>query len=236
VFEKTAITEGVALAAGVSSPAIRCGDWVFVSGQAAVTPDGEVVAPGDPEEQVRHVAASLDRILAAAGGSRGDLLHASVLVHDAGRIEPVLAVLRTELGGRLPALHAGAFAAAPLPGVAVTVQATARLGVESRLDVPADEGSGLAAAGVPAACRKAGAVFVTAQHAFEADGTVAAPGDHCGQARIAYRRLPTPRCRRSTAPRCSGRSATTSSPRRATSAYRASSAPASSAPTARSPT
>jgi enamine deaminase RidA (YjgF/YER057c/UK114 family) len=191
VFEKTAITEGVALAAGVSSPAIRCGDWVFVSGQAAVTPDGEVVAPGDPEEQVRHVAASLDRILAAAGGSRGDLLHASVLVHDAGRIEPVLAVLRTELGGRLPALHAGAFAAAPLPGVAVTVQATARLGVESRLDVPADEGSGLAAAGVPAACRKAGAVFGTAQHALEADGTVAAPGDHCGQARIAYRRLLT---------------------------------------------
>jgi enamine deaminase RidA (YjgF/YER057c/UK114 family) len=44
---------------------------------------------------------------------------------------------------------------------------------------------------VPAACRKAGAVFVTAQHALEADGTVAAPGDHCGQARIAYRRLLT---------------------------------------------
>jgi enamine deaminase RidA (YjgF/YER057c/UK114 family) len=187
--EATPIREGVALAAGVGSPAVRCGDWVFVSGQAAVSAAGDALAPGDPEEQARHVADVLARILAAAGGGLDDLLHASVLVHDAARIESVLAVLRERLGGRLPALHAGTFAAAPLPGVALIVQATARQSPAARIDVRPEHGSWLDTAGVPAACRKDEVVFVSAQTALEADGTVAAPGDHSGQARVAYRRM-----------------------------------------------
>ena len=100
----TAIAEGVALAAGVGSPAVRRGDWVFVSGQAAVSPGGDVLAPGEPERQARHVADALARILGAAGGSPGDLLHAGVLVHDAAAIDPVVGALREELGTALPAL------------------------------------------------------------------------------------------------------------------------------------
>jgi enamine deaminase RidA (YjgF/YER057c/UK114 family) len=113
----------------------------------------------------------------------------NVLVASPAAIEPVVATLREATGDRLPALLAGAFAAPPRPGVAVTLQATGLLGGEERVRVPAAAGSWAAAAGVPAACRKREFVFVSGQMALDAAGGVIAAGDHCGQAREAYGRM-----------------------------------------------
>lgn len=48
------------------SQAIRCGDWVTVSGQVALR-DGQVVGPGDAAEQARQCFANIAAALAAAG-------------------------------------------------------------------------------------------------------------------------------------------------------------------------
>ena len=184
--EKTAITDGFTAAPGLAAPALRCDDWLFVSGQAAVSEDGVLVAPGDPLEQARLVVDAVARLCAAAGGTLDDVVHMNVLTADAAAIEPVLDLLRDSFGDGLPALLAGTFAAPVRPGVAVTIQATARLGDGKPVRVPAAPGAWAAAAGVPAACRKGEYVFLSGQTALDAQGHVAAPGDHCGQARAAY--------------------------------------------------
>jgi enamine deaminase RidA (YjgF/YER057c/UK114 family) len=48
------------------SQAIRCGDWVTVSGQVALR-DGQVVGLGDAAEQARQCFANIAAALAAAG-------------------------------------------------------------------------------------------------------------------------------------------------------------------------
>jgi enamine deaminase RidA (YjgF/YER057c/UK114 family) len=187
--EKTMIAEGFTAAPGLAVPALRCEDWLFVSGQVAISTDGDVLAPGDAKAQTRHVVDAVDRLCCSAGGSLDDVVHLNVLAGDAATIEPVLGVLREAFPAGLPALLAGTFAAAPRPGVLVSIQATARLGAEEPLRVPSAPGSWAAAAGVPAACRKGEFVFVSGQMALDAQGSVTAPGDHCGQARAAYGEL-----------------------------------------------
>jgi enamine deaminase RidA (YjgF/YER057c/UK114 family) len=150
----------------VASPAVRRGDWTFISGQPAV-------AAADAAAALAALC-PLDQIV--------DL---TVMVADAVRIEPVLAELRYAFGDALPAVLAGAWAAPPAPGAQVMLQATGHRG--GRHPIPAPAGSWLAAAGIPAACRAGDVVFVSGQLPLEGDGTVLAPGDHCGQARIAYR-------------------------------------------------
>ena len=55
------------------SPAVRAGDFVFVSGQVASRADG-TVAIGSFEEEVRTTFDNVDRILAAAGAARRDVV------------------------------------------------------------------------------------------------------------------------------------------------------------------
>ena len=48
------------------SPAIRAGDFVFVSGQASVSPEGQIV-PDTFEGEFRRTMSAIEAILAAAG-------------------------------------------------------------------------------------------------------------------------------------------------------------------------
>jgi enamine deaminase RidA (YjgF/YER057c/UK114 family) len=184
--EKTPVTRGFTPAPGLGSPAVRCGDWLFVSGQVALGPVGSLVAPGNAPAQAGVLTDTLGRLCAAGGGSLDDIVHMNVLVDDASSIESVLGAMSVGFPGGLPALNTGAFAASPLPGAAVLVQATARLGTDERLVIRADPE---AVDGIPAACRKGDHIFVSGRTALGRDGTVEAAGDHCGQARIAYSRM-----------------------------------------------
>lgn len=55
------------------SPAIRAGDFVFVSGQASVDDSGTHV-PGTLAEEMDLAFAKVERILAAAGGGLADVV------------------------------------------------------------------------------------------------------------------------------------------------------------------
>jgi 2-iminobutanoate/2-iminopropanoate deaminase len=49
------------------SHAVRMGDLIFVSGQVAMTPSGELVGPGDVRAQTEQVFENLRHVLEAAG-------------------------------------------------------------------------------------------------------------------------------------------------------------------------
>jgi len=64
------------------SPAVRAGDFVFVSGQVPVDAQGQVVA-GGIEAQTRQVMANLEAALALAGATLADVCKTTVWLEDA---------------------------------------------------------------------------------------------------------------------------------------------------------
>ena len=63
------------------SKAVRAGDFVFVSGVAAIDKNGAVVQ-GGIEEQTRHTLESIKGILEAAGCSLSDVVKTTVFLED----------------------------------------------------------------------------------------------------------------------------------------------------------
>jgi reactive intermediate/imine deaminase len=59
------------------------GKLLFIAGQTAVDERGEVVGKGDVEAQTKRVLDNMKAILAAAGGSFGDLVKITTYVTDA---------------------------------------------------------------------------------------------------------------------------------------------------------
>jgi 2-iminobutanoate/2-iminopropanoate deaminase len=75
------------------SPAIRAGDFVFVSGQVPTGPDGVLVA-GGIEAQARATLDNLGEVLALAGCGLTDVVKVTVFLDDArdfGRFNDVYA-------------------------------------------------------------------------------------------------------------------------------------------------
>jgi reactive intermediate/imine deaminase len=64
------------------SPAVRAGDFVYVSGQVPANDAGEIVT-GGIETQTRQVFANLVKVLALAGCTLDDVCKATVWLHDA---------------------------------------------------------------------------------------------------------------------------------------------------------
>jgi len=62
--------------------AVDGGRLVFLAGQDATGPDGELVAPGDLVGQFAQVVANLDAVVAAAGGSFADVVKLNLFVAD----------------------------------------------------------------------------------------------------------------------------------------------------------
>jgi 2-iminobutanoate/2-iminopropanoate deaminase len=65
------------------SPAVRAGDFVYVSGQVPTGADGKVVA-GGIEEQTRQVLDNVRSALGFAGCSMSDVVKTFVILTDAG--------------------------------------------------------------------------------------------------------------------------------------------------------
>jgi 2-iminobutanoate/2-iminopropanoate deaminase len=63
-------------------PAVRAGDFIFVSGQVAKDENGDMCA-GGIEEQTRWTIEALGRILALAGAGLGDIVRITTYLEDA---------------------------------------------------------------------------------------------------------------------------------------------------------
>lgn len=64
------------------SPAVRAGDFVFVSGQVPVDAQGNIVA-GGVKEQTRQVLENVKAALALAGAAMEDVVKTTVWLEDA---------------------------------------------------------------------------------------------------------------------------------------------------------
>ena len=68
--------------AGAYSPAVRAGDFVFVSGQVPKDPATGKLAGDDVESQTKQVVRNVERALAAAGASLSDIVSVTVYLAD----------------------------------------------------------------------------------------------------------------------------------------------------------
>jgi len=71
------------------SRTVRAGDMVLVSGCTAVSEDGVVLGPGDPELQAREALQASERALGLAGATRADVVRTRMYVTDISQWEGV---------------------------------------------------------------------------------------------------------------------------------------------------
>lgn len=67
---------------GTYVQAVRAGDWVVTSGQAALDLDGQVLSPGDIEGQTRATLGNLAKALAGAGAQLRDVVRMTIYLAD----------------------------------------------------------------------------------------------------------------------------------------------------------
>lgn len=82
--------------------AVRAGDFVFVSGQVPMGPDGEIVG-GSIVAQTHQTVANIKAILAELGLTLGDVVKATVWLADTRDFWPFNKVYNEYFGAALPA-------------------------------------------------------------------------------------------------------------------------------------
>jgi 2-iminobutanoate/2-iminopropanoate deaminase len=73
---------GVPTPRGPYSPAVRAGDFIFVSGQVPVDPATDKVELGDIRHETRLVLTNIGRILEGCGATMADVVKCSVFLAD----------------------------------------------------------------------------------------------------------------------------------------------------------
>jgi 2-iminobutanoate/2-iminopropanoate deaminase len=84
------------------SPAVRAGDFIFVSGQVPMLPDGTVVG-GTIEEQTRQTLENVKAALALAGATMEDVVKTTIWLEDARDFQRMNAVYATYFPKEPPA-------------------------------------------------------------------------------------------------------------------------------------
>jgi 2-iminobutanoate/2-iminopropanoate deaminase len=67
---------------GPYSPAVRAGDFIYVSGQGPVDPVTDKLSPGDIQHETRLVLSNVRRILETCGATPADVVKCSVFLKD----------------------------------------------------------------------------------------------------------------------------------------------------------
>jgi 2-iminobutanoate/2-iminopropanoate deaminase len=68
---------------GPYSPAVRAGDFIFVSGQGPIDPATNQFSFGDIRQETRQVLSNIQRILEGCGATMADVVKCSVFIADA---------------------------------------------------------------------------------------------------------------------------------------------------------
>ncbi|MEZ5402778.1 MAG: RidA family protein [Bryobacteraceae bacterium] len=73
---------GVPAPRGPYSPAVRAGDFIYVSGQGPIDPETNQFSLGDIRHETRVVLNNIRRILEGCGASMGDVIRCGVFLRD----------------------------------------------------------------------------------------------------------------------------------------------------------
>jgi 2-iminobutanoate/2-iminopropanoate deaminase len=102
---------------GPYSPAVRAGDFIFVSGQVPTE-------PGDVAHETRQALTNLSRILEGCGASLADVVKCSVFLAD-GRDFAAMNVAYAEFFGVTKPARSTVVTAFAIPGIKVEIDAIA---------------------------------------------------------------------------------------------------------------
>lgn len=85
------------------SQAIQLGNLVFVSGQAAIGGDGEIVGKGDFDRQAEQAFKNLDRVLRAAGTTLGNVVKVTIFLTSMSHFPKIVELRRQWFSAPYPA-------------------------------------------------------------------------------------------------------------------------------------
>ena len=88
---------------GPYSPAVRAGDFIYVSGQGPVDPATDQLSPGDIQHETRLVLGNIKRILEGCGASMADVVKCSVFLKDGREFSQMNEVYAEFFGDQKPA-------------------------------------------------------------------------------------------------------------------------------------
>ena len=115
---------GVPAPRGPYSPAVRAGDFIYVSGQVPVDPATQQVVLGDIRQETRQVLSNIQRILEGCGASLSDVVKCSVYLRDGKDFQGMNEVYAEYFGAAKPA-RTTVVAAFALPDIKVEIDAIA---------------------------------------------------------------------------------------------------------------
>ena len=110
------------------SQGIRVGNTVYVSGQVAFDPEGNVVGENDMTAQARQVFSNLKTVLAEAGATMDDVVKITTFLTDMSRFSEYAAARAEAFPNKIPASTAVATPALVKPELLVEVEAIAEIG------------------------------------------------------------------------------------------------------------
>jgi 2-iminobutanoate/2-iminopropanoate deaminase len=88
---------------GPYSPAVRAGDFIFLSGQGPVDTETDRLSTGDIRHETRLVLANIRRMLEGCGASLGDVVKVCVYLRDANDFTAMNEVYAEVFAGHRPA-------------------------------------------------------------------------------------------------------------------------------------
>ena len=94
---------GVPAPRGPYSPAVRAGDFIFVSGQLAVDPVTNRYEPGNIQDETRRTLDNIKRILEGAGATIADVVRVGVFLADGDEFAKMNEVYAEFFGNDKPA-------------------------------------------------------------------------------------------------------------------------------------
>jgi 2-iminobutanoate/2-iminopropanoate deaminase len=115
---------GVPAPRGPYSPAVRAGDFIFVSGQVPIDPATQKVIAGDIRHETRQVLTNIQNILKGCGASLDDVVKCGVYLLDGADFAPMNEIYAEFFGESKPA-RATVVTGFAIPGIKVEIDAIA---------------------------------------------------------------------------------------------------------------
>lgn len=107
------------------SQAVRAGNLLFVSGQAAVAPTGEVVGAGDFDRQAEQVFENLQAVLRAGGSDLDRVVKVTIFVTDMAVFPKILELRKRYFRAPYPADTIVEISSLGLPELLLEIEAIA---------------------------------------------------------------------------------------------------------------
>ena len=107
---------------------VKAGNTLYISGQVAVDPEGNIVGTGDMATQARQVFDNMEAVLAEAGATLDDVVKITVFIKDLQQFADFAKVRAKNFSSGLPASTAVEVNSLLFPELLLEVEAIAKIG------------------------------------------------------------------------------------------------------------